>query len=83
MIIYYLLQLFTFIGEQLTGLFGRVDVLPFGTDTPISQFWGWFMYIVDDVWPLEAILNVIIIYLGWRISVKLYQKIFGSRAVIN
>jgi len=83
MIIYYLLQFFIFLGNMLTSVFGAVDVLPFGTDEPISQFWAWFLYIRDQLWPLEQVLIVITLYISWRIGVKVYQKIFGSRAVIN
>jgi len=83
MIVYYLLQLFIGIGEMLTSVFGSVTLLPFGTDAPISQFWAWFVYIMQDLWPLQAVFASMLIYLGWRVSVKVYHTIFGSRAVVN
>ena len=83
MIIYYLLQLLIGIGDAITSVFGSVTALPFGTDEPISQFWAWYLYIQEQMWPLEHVFTVIIIYIGWRISVKIYQIIFGSRAIID
>jgi len=83
MIIYYLFELFIGIGNILTNLFGSVSILPFGTDDAIVEYWGWGAYILQAVWPLQAIVGIITTYLIWRIGVKVYQKIFGSRAVIN
>jgi len=83
MIIHYILKVIILIGTWLQTAFGRVDVLPFGIDTPIVHYWGMFLYIVDEFWPLQGILTIVGIYLGWRLSIMLYKKIFGSRAVIN
>jgi len=83
MIIYYLLQFLTFVGETLTKIFGKVDTLPFGTDAPLSLFFGWISYIQIVMWPLVVVVQVTAIYLGWRLSLKVYGTIMGSRAVIN
>jgi len=83
MIVYYLLKLFASLGNVLTLVFGRADILPWGTDAYVVLFWGWCRYIVTSAWPLIYIVQVFGIYLTWRIGVLVVRLIFGSRAPVQ
>jgi len=83
MIIYYIFEFFKKIGDVLTNTFGSVTELPYGTDVVFVEYWGWMAFMMQALWPLQAIVGCAVSYAGWRIGVKVYHKIFGSRAVIN
>jgi len=75
MIWYYL---FTFFGNFLTAMFSflpRVDELPLGMDSALSQAVGGFKAFMEIFPPLEVIFTAFMWYLGFRIVI-LTLKIF-------
>lgn len=60
-----------------------VQTLPFGIDDPLSLVFGWVAYIQTVLWPLNVIIDVLLLYISWRVLIMVYKKVFGSRAVIH
>jgi len=83
MIVFYFLKMLILIGSGLTAVFGRADILPFGSDSYFVLFFGWINYIATDMWPLHYVLQCFALYIGWRIGVLVVRLLLGHRAPVS
>jgi len=83
MIVYYLLQLLIGIGETLTSVFGRVDVLPLGIDTALNTAVGYFIGIFDTIPYLEIVWTCFKWIILFEIALKVLVLIFGARSPVK